>query len=280
MKVRTDPKISSRPALSEVHFYPDSHVDAAFTECASSPRLANSQDRADLTSQGAQVTKKPNNDPVGDAIPLALKPHINGWPEFGDMTVRSRKGVVQSLWFRGFFSALLLALGTSMSLASTSPNQKTQMQTPARFNLAIVGYNYTSRYIDDFSVDGQGGGNLYVSGPTSGGGGAVCCVSYIQGAAAGEVIVRWQSGGCMFRVPGGLADGRTHLAHSFYRELKVRVDPRIPDHPENFEVHFYPDGHVEAAISASESSPRMVYSKTRADRSDFPRCPGDKEPKQ
>lgn len=213
-------------------------------------------------------------------ISNAKRPQRSGRREAGDGAARLCKIVAPSLWWLGSCLALLLALGPLISWASGSPLPKIQLPSGTRFNLAIVGYNYTSRYIDDFSVDGQGGGNLYVSGPTSGGGASVCCVSYLQGAAVGEVTVRWQSGGCMFRVPGGLADGRTHLAHSSYRELKVRVDPRIPDHPENFEVHFYPDGHVEAAISASESSPRLVFSKNRADRSDFPRCPGDKEPKQ
>lgn len=184
-----------------------------------------------------------------------------------------------ALRWRALWVFVCLVVGTSISSASTDLDRQAPIPPGTRLSLTIVGYNYTPRYIDDFSVDGQGGGNLYVSGPTSGGGGSVCCISYVQGAPAGEVVVRWQSGGCMFRVASGLVGGRTHLAHSFYRELKVRIDPRIPDRPENLEVHFYPDGHVEAAISASESSPRLVYSKTRANRSDFPRCPGDKEPK-
>jgi hypothetical protein len=77
-----------------------------------------------------------------------------------------------------------------------------------------------------------------------------------------------------------MADGRTHLAHSFFREIRVKVDPRLPDDPQEFEVHFYPDGHVEAAITDGSSSPRLVYSKGREDRSEFPRCPNEKEPKK
>jgi hypothetical protein len=49
---------------------------------------------------------------------------------------------------------------------------------PRHHALAIVGYNYTERYIDSFHVNGQGGGNLYVSGPTAGGGSSACCVSW------------------------------------------------------------------------------------------------------
>ncbi|AKI99144.1 Hypothetical protein AA314_00771 [Archangium gephyra] len=39
-------------------------------------------------------------------------------------------------------------------------------------SLEINGFNYTDLYIDNFSVNGNSGGNLYVSSPTSGGGGA------------------------------------------------------------------------------------------------------------
>jgi hypothetical protein len=187
--------------------------------------------------------------------------------------------LLRKLLFRGWVVLLFLA-STSIPRASMALDEPRVLPPGTRFSLALLGYNYTSRYIDTFSVNGQGGGNLYVSSPTSGGGGTVCCVSYVQGRPAGEVTVRWQSGGCMLRVPGGLADGSTHLAHSFFREIKVKVDPLIPSRPRNFEVHFYPDGHVEAAITDGRSSPRLVYSKSREDRSDFPRCPDEKEPKQ
>jgi hypothetical protein len=173
---------------------------------------------------------------------------------------------------------LLLLLIPDDVMASSTAKRSSAVPDGERVNLTITGFNYTSRYIDEFSVNGQGGGNLYVSGPTSGGGGSVCCVSYVKGAAAPRIIVRWQSGGCMYRAPGVMADGSTHLAHGFFRELKLNVDARVPDKPAYLEVHFYPDGHVESAITESISSPRLVYSKERADRSDFPRCPHDQEP--
>ncbi|MES2757092.1 MAG: DUF3304 domain-containing protein [Pseudomonadota bacterium] len=182
-------------------------------------------------------------------------------------------------FFRHCISLLFVA-GVVLPQVSIASDLERPVAPGTRLSLALVGFNYTSRYIDTFSVNGQGGGNLYVSSPTSGGGGTVCCVSYVQGRPAGEVTVRWQSGGCMFRVPGGLTDGRTHLAHSYFREIKVKVDPRIANSPQNFEVHFYPDGHVEAAITDGRSSPRLIFSKSRADRSEFPRCPNEEEPKQ
>lgn len=184
------------------------------------------------------------------------------------------------LWKQSFRLSLVVLVGASTPQASMALDQARELPPGTRFSLALVGYNYTSRYMHSFSVNGQGGGNLYVSSATSGGGGTVCCISYVKGRPAGEVTVRWQAGGCLFRVPGGLTDGSTHLAHSYFREIKVKVDPRIPIRPRNFEVHFYPDGHVEAAITDEESLPRLVYSKSREDRSDYPRCPDEKEPKQ
>jgi hypothetical protein len=176
---------------------------------------------------------------------------------------------------------LLIALlqGMIPSLAVTASASKPSDRPDTEWVLALVGYNYTSRYIDTFSVNGQGGGNVYVSSPTSGGGGSVCCVTYRKGGSAHEVTVRWQSGGCMYRAPARMADGSTHLFHSFYREARVKVNPNIPDHPKNFEVHFYPDGRVEASLTASASEPRLLYSEDRADKSEFQRCPGDREPK-
>jgi hypothetical protein len=175
---------------------------------------------------------------------------------------------------------LLFLVATSIPLTSMALDRARVLPPGTRFSLALVGYNYTPRYIDSFSVDGQGGGNLYVSSPTSGGGGTVCCLSYVKGRPAGEVTVRWQSNGCMFRAPGRLSDGSTHLAHSIFSEMKVKLDLRIPERPQNLEVHFYPDGHIEAAITDVYSPPRLVLSKSRADRSEFPRCPDEKEPNQ
>jgi hypothetical protein len=112
-----------------------------------------------------------------------------------------------------FSFVLLLLLIPDYVMASSTAKGLQAVRDGERVNLTITGFNYTSRYIDEFSVNGQGGGNLYVSGPTSGGGGSICCVSYVKGAAAPRIIVRWQSGGCMYRAPGVMADGSTHLAH-------------------------------------------------------------------
>lgn len=148
-----------------------------------------------------------------------------------------------------------------------------------RIELALVGYNYTNRYIDHFDVDGQGGGNIHVSGPSSGGSGTACCVSYRAGAKARKVKIRWQANACTYneRTSGGEKFNDTH---SYFKETEVQLDPNIPDFPRYFEVHIYPDGHVEAAITAHESRTRLALSKEREDRSDYLRCPNDKKPSE
>jgi hypothetical protein len=167
---------------------------------------------------------------------------------------------------------------TGPSVAVDRPRIKAPMGT--RIELTLVGYNYTNRYIDQFDVDGQGGGNLFVSDGVNGGGKSACCVSYRSGAKARKVTLRWQSGACTFNDYTD-EEGRKHdRTHSFFKEVEVQVDPTIPDFPSYFEVHFYPDGHAEAVITEKQSESRLSLSKDREDNSVFQRCPNDTKPKK
>ena len=168
------------------------------------------------------------------------------------------------------------ANGTSANV--DRPSVKAPMGT--RIDLTLVGYNYTDRYIDRFDVDGQGGGNLFVSEGLNGGGKSACCVSYRSGANARKVTVRWQSGACTFTSYLDEAGRKHERTHSFFKEVEVQVDPSVPDFPNYFEVHFYPDGHAEAAITEHQSRSRLILNKDREDNSAFQRCPNDKEPKK
>jgi hypothetical protein len=144
--------------------------------------------------------------------------------------------------------------------------------------LALHGYNYTDRSIDGFSVNGQSGGNLRLSGPGGGGGGSVCCVNYTAGEKVDTVTVRWQVAACIVE-EGRASDGQmSQHTHNFFKEVEVKVDPAIPTDPHNFEVHFYPDGHIEAAITKEYSRPRIKLDKNRPNKSEYPRCPNGKEP--
>lgn len=145
-------------------------------------------------------------------------------------------------------------------------------------NLAILGYNYTRRYIADFSINSNGGGNIMVSTPSSGGGGTSCCAPYLPGMKAYKVTVRWQADACMFHTYSVATKRTFDEIHSFYKEIKVPVKEDFVNPPKYMEVHFYPDGKVEVSVTDTRSPPRLRLSDSRQDRSEFPRCPGDKQP--
>jgi len=99
-------------------------------------------------------------------------------------------------------------------------------------SLTINGFNYTDLYIDSFEVNGQGGGNLFVSSPTSGGGGGVCCVSFRPGTLLPvQLTIKWTR------------DGKR------WCEKKAWLKGPVPANPRHLGVHFFPDGHIEAEIT-------------------------------
>lgn len=147
-------------------------------------------------------------------------------------------------------------------------------------SLSLVGYNYTDRYINEFSVSGRGGGNLYVSSPTSGGGGTTCCAKHWPGLKERKVKVRWQSGACYYRVRASDSDRVYETLHSFYKEAQVVVDDRAGERARYMEVHFYPDGSVQLAATEQPSMPRLALDESRADRTRYPRCPNGDKPGQ
>ena len=183
---------------------------------------------------------------------------------------------------------IIWLLPMSACHAQTEPinplTEKVENDPPigTRVQLTLVGYNYTNKYIDSFSVNGQGGGNLFVSGGVNGGGKSACCVGYSTGAKKKIVEVRWQIGACTFNEKPGLDmfGRKNHQTYIFYRQVNVPVLITEPVHPRYFEVHFYPDGHIEAAITQHESPSRLLLNEDREDRSHYPKCPNDKKPEQ
>lgn len=146
-------------------------------------------------------------------------------------------------------------------------------------NLTLHGYNYTDRYIDDYSVNGTSGGNLSVSGPGSVGGGSTCCVTYYRGGVQ-KVKVRWQADGCLYIEKSTIRSEKIESIHSIYKEVEVEVRPITRFVPHYFEVHFYPDGHVEATMTEVESRARLQLEENRENTAKFPRCPHDQKPRQ
>lgn len=154
--------------------------------------------------------------------------------------------------------------------AQAPDNQATEPPASARLavdakSLLIQGYNYTDDYINSFTVNGQGGGNLYVSGPTSGGGKSVCCASFSQGTPMPvKLKVRWVGAYCMWQEPNPYQIGQRFYTKriSLWKEAEALLVDLSQGKPRALEVHIFPDGHVEAAITPGYSPPRLVLSRT------------------
>ncbi|WP_374582014.1 DUF3304 domain-containing protein [Pseudoduganella sp.] len=175
-----------------------------------------------------------------------------------------------------------ISVAAAMSLVAAGCDASSSVAAPTplkeEYGLTIVGYNYTSRYIHSFSVDGQGGGNIHVSSATSGGGGSVCCASYFPSAKNTTVAVRWQASACRY-IHSIHKNGEKEWAHhGFFKEREVPVMFRADGEPAYLEVHIFPDEHVEAFVTSKLSKPRLLLKKDRANDSEYPRCPNDKEP--
>lgn len=123
-------------------------------------------------------------------------------------------------------------LGGLLALAACNePSSRASgVRQPAA--LEINGFNYTDLPISSFEVNGQGGGNIFVSSPTSGGGGSVCCVSFSPGSPLPlRVKVEWTRD------------------RERWCEQEVLIYGPIPASPMHLGVHFFPDGHIEAEIT-------------------------------
>jgi len=131
--------------------------------------------------------------------------------------------------------------------------------------LTIYGYNYTDHYIDQFSVDGAGGGNLDVSTPGGGGGGRTCCVMWSDDTPLPtKVHVRWVADACSFMSKPNINGNRFEDVQHFFKESDVELRGPVPKNPGYLEVHFYPDGHIEVAVSELPSPPRLKLDERRA----------------
>lgn len=102
-------------------------------------------------------------------------------------------------WMIGLMGvALLVGLQACAQTPKSMASKSAPLGEPV--GLLIEGYNYTDDYISSFTVNGQGGGNLFVSSPTAGGGKSVCCVSYTPGTLLPmKVKVRWVTDYCLDR---------------------------------------------------------------------------------
>lgn len=144
------------------------------------------------------------------------------------------------------------------------------------FTLGLIGFNYTDRLIDHYSVDSSGGGHVHLSSLTSGGSGVVCCtrISKAQREKV-EVKVKWQVDGCTYPVKSSTGRiGERRIFH--YKEALVYVDPPTSLAPAYLETHFYPDGSVKVKVTEFISPPEMHLDENRKDQSIFLRCKDEK----
>ncbi|HEX8819697.1 MAG TPA: DUF3304 domain-containing protein [Archangium sp.] len=130
-------------------------------------------------------------------------------------------------------------LGALAVLASCNkPKAEEPVPVNEPIGLTISGFNYTDLYIDHFSVNGNGGGNVYVSSPTSGGGGFTCCASWFTNMTVPmRVEVVW-----------------TRDRNRWCTKVVETTGP-TPANPSHLAVHFFPDGRIEAELT--EDPPKM-----------------------
>lgn len=178
---------------------------------------------------------------------------------------------ITNAW-RLWLTLLLLGCLSACGPVATAQN------AAEKISLSLAGYNYTNRYIDSFSVEGQGGGNIYVSSPTSGGGGTVCCISFFPRAPDETVRVRWVADACYFSQKSTFSDQMLDNIYRIYKEQDAPVEVLAKDNAKYMEVHFYPDGAIKVAITAAISPPRLKLEKQREDLTRYPRCPGNRKP--
>lgn len=147
------------------------------------------------------------------------------------------------------------------------------------FNLGLIAYNYSDYHIADYSVDATGGGNVFLSSPSSGGSGTTCCVRVSSSQKESVIVrIRWQFGGCKYVLRNDWTGETLERTHYFFKEKDVRVSLKNSIEPHYFETHFYDDGSVKARVTNSISTPQIIRSANRKDRSSFPRCKNDAKP--
>lgn len=178
--------------------------------------------------------------------------------------------------FRLLFALLLIDSACFMPQAGAA-------QLDGRNNeyvtLDLIGYNYTDRHIGNYDVDGQSGGDVRLSSPTSGGGGIVCCVRLAMGKSGPIIVrVRWQVDGCTYLMRSAFTGATQRMSHYFFKEEYVEVPRPKGIKPSHLETHFYPNGSVVVRLTDDMSFPLLSLNEARPDKSKFPKCKNDKKP--
>jgi hypothetical protein len=177
--------------------------------------------------------------------------------------------------------AFIFCFGFFYAGSVYSGNGEAEKDPDRPYLLGIIGYNYTDRNISQFRVNGAGGDEVNLSSPGSGGSNITCCVQLDKKTKFPiAIIVEWQFDGCIYKMQSPLTKTIYKNRHHYFRKTKVDVPEITSSPPQYMEIHFYPDGKVEAAITNHFSQPRLQLDPNRPDRSQFPRCKNDEKPKR
>ena len=168
---------------------------------------------------------------------------------------------------------------TSRAYARQPSNGESSKEAMKKWDVDMVGFNYTNRVIDSFSVNGVGAGNVLLSSRTNGGGKTVCCVTVsAPTSAAPRIRLRWQVDGCTYLTRSKVSKEVFENVFPYYRQADVALNVSAKINPRYLEIHFHPDGTVNAQLTESISLPRISLDGRRSDISNFPRCRDDKKP--
>ena len=138
-------------------------------------------------------------------------------------------------------------LSAAMAALALTACQKSAQEEPKM--LGITGYNYTDRYIDGFSVNGQGGTNM---GAHTNGSGEACCIVWRPGTALpAPMFVEWTYG-----IEGNLQTGEIYREPETHR-VEIELKGPVPQNPTILVVHFYPDNTVQLEVAEDYPQPRV-----------------------
>jgi len=159
----------------------------------------------------------------------------------GTQANQSPTGLVMRLMSMALVALTALALTACQDAAKQEPKM-----------LGITGYNYTDRYIDTFSVNGQGGTNM---GAQTNGSGEACCIVWRPGTTLPvTMVVEWTYG-----EDQDLRTGQIYKPRET-RRAEVELTGPVPEHPTVFVAHFYPNNTVQVEVAADYPEPRIKRS--------------------
>ncbi|HKR42622.1 MAG TPA: DUF3304 domain-containing protein [Paraburkholderia sp.] len=153
------------------------------------------------------------------------------------------------------YSTTLIRLAAVAFVIALSALGLTGCKKPP-YEVELVGYDYTDRALLDFSVNGISGGNVFLSTKTSGGGKYACCLLLDRSVHLPHEIEVGYMREALVAYP---SDRILQPADTDRVEKRVQLHGPMPDKPAYLEVHFYPDGHIDASLSGEDgpSLPRL-----------------------